>query len=89
MKNIKKLASLGVIIAAFGSTVAFADDAQLQNRLAAQRAQNPPADRHSTVAVYSNRQGVNRTTEDERSEVRFEIRNNAHGQAFGAYAPAK
>jgi hypothetical protein len=89
MKNITKLAALAVIAAAFGSTAAFADDPQLQNRLAAQRAQNPSADRNSTVAVYANRQGVGRTTEDERSEVRFEIRANTHGQSFGAYTSAK
>jgi hypothetical protein len=90
MKHITKLAFLGAIIAAFGATVALADDAQLQNRLAMQRAQNPSTVRSSTIAVYSNRQGVTRTTQDERSDVaRFEIRTNAHGQTFAAYAPAQ
>jgi hypothetical protein len=89
MKNVTKLASLGAIIAAFGATLAVADDAQLQNRLNTQRVQNPPPDRSSTVAVYSNRQGASRTAQDERPELRFEIRTTAHGAPIYTYAPAK
>ncbi len=89
MKHTTKLAFLGAIIAAFGTTVALADDPQLQNRLAMQRAQNPSPSPSSTIAVFSNRQGVTRTTLDKRSDVaRFEIRTNAHGQTFTASASA-
>jgi hypothetical protein len=89
MKHITKLASIAALTAAFGATVALADDAQLQNRLSLQRAQNPSADRNSTVAVYSNRQGIGRVVQDERPELRFEIRATAHGAATYTYVPVK
>src|ERR1700743_1503130 len=89
MKLITKFAVLG-ILTSFGITAAFADDPQLQNRLNSQRTQNVETAKTPTTALYSNGQGVGRTTamQDQRTDVRFEIRTNAHGQTFNTYAPA-
>ena len=90
MKTITKLSFIIAAAALFGGSAAFADDQQLQNRLALQRAQNPQGSpRTTTIAVYANQRGVGRcAVQDVRSESRFELRSNAHGQTFGAYVPA-
>lgn len=91
MKNLIKFTLLAAVAATLGTTAAFADDQQLQNRLAIQRAQAEQANPRTTIAVYGTR-GVGRserTTNERRSETRFELRSNAHGQRFGAYVPAK
>ncbi len=89
MKLITKFAVLS-ILTSFGISAAFADDPQLQNRLNSQRTQTVETVKSPTIALYSNGQGVGRTmaTTDQRSDVRFEIRTNAHGQTFNTYAPA-
>ena len=90
MKLLTKLSLIAATIAALGTSAAFADDQQLQNRLAMQRAQDAKNSQRTTVAVYANQRGVGRcTVQNERAEVRFELRSNAHGQTFGAYVPAK
>ena len=91
MKLLTKLSLIAATVAALGTSAAFADDQQLQNRLALQRAQaSQGSQRTTTVAVYANQRGVGRgTMQNDRSETRFELRSNAHGQTFGAYVPAK
>ena len=91
MKLLTKLSLIAATVAAIGTSAAFADDQQLQNRLALQRAQAPQgSDRTTTVAVYANQRGVGRSAvQNDRSEARFELRSNAHGQTFGAYVPVK
>jgi hypothetical protein len=90
MKHIMKLSFITAIVAVFGTTAAFADDQQLQNRLATQRAQAPDSRATRTVALYTNGFALGRTeTAAQRSEIRFELRSNAHGQTFGAYAAIK
>ena len=90
MKTIAKLSFTAALFVA--TSVAFADDPQLQNRLAVQRAQadreNQPA---TTVAVYANGRGVGRTVARQapRLEARYEVTTDAHGQARGAYVPAR
>ena len=92
MKLLTKLTLVAATFAVLGSSAAFADDQQLQNRLALQRAHNTQGSlRTTTVAVYGNHRGIGRssTVRDHRSESRFELRSNAHGQTFGAYVPVK
>jgi hypothetical protein len=88
-----KLSLFAAAIAAFGTSLAFADDAQLQNRLAAQRAQDAARnERETTVAVYAQARGLGRRENvvvEERSDVRLEQRSNARGQQIYLYAPAK
>jgi hypothetical protein len=90
MKSIMKRSILAASVAVIATSAAFADDPQLQNRLALQRAQGAQSDRMTTVAVYANDRGVGRSAMQEtRSESRFELRTNAHGQTFVAYVPVK
>lgn len=92
MKTITKLSLIAATLAVFGASTALADDQQLQNRLAMQRAQNPQGSlRTTTVAIY-NVKGLTlgRTASTEQPlETRFELRSNAHGQQFGVFAPVK
>ena len=91
MKLLTKLTLITATVAALGAGAAFADDQQLQNRLAFQRAQDSQGSlRTTTVAVYANQRGVGRSAvQDDRSEARFELRSNAHGQTYGAYVAAE
>lgn len=91
MKTIKKLSLITATLAVFSTTTAFADNQQMQKQMALQRAQNAQKGQTTTtVAVYANERGVGRSeTQAARSELRFERRSNAHGEAFGAYTPAK
>lgn len=90
MKSITKLSFLAATVAVIATSAAFADDQQLQNQLALQRAQGAQASGTTTVAVYTNDRGVGRSAMQEtRSESRFELRSNAHGQTYGAYVPVK
>jgi hypothetical protein len=90
MKHITTFALITAALAALGTTAAFADDQQLQNRLALQRAQMERNQR-TTIAVYAGRHGVGQrhTTIPKRAETRFELRSNAHGQQFGVFVPVK
>ena len=88
MKLITKQSLLTAALAVIATSAAFADDQQLQNRLALDRARNTPASRTATVAVYANDRSVGRSeTRAARTESRFELRSNAHGQTFGAFVP--
>lgn len=90
MKTLLKLTLLAAFAATLGTGAALADDQQLQNRLAIQRAQAEKSQR-TTIAVYGTR-GVGRSERqmhERRAETRFELRSNAHGQQFGAYVPVK
>ena len=92
MKLLTKFTLIAATFAAFGTSAAFADDQQLQNRLAIQRAQDSQGSlRTTTVAVYGNRRGVGASCamQEQRPESRFELRSNAHGQTFGVYVPVK
>ncbi len=93
MKLLTKLALIAATLATIGTTAAFADDQQLQNRLVLQRAQNSQGSLRTTttVAVYGSQRGVGRSSimQDQPSESRFELRSNAHGQTFGVYVPVK
>ena len=89
MKTLTKLAFLAAAVAAIGTSAAFADDQQLQNRLALQRAQ--ASQKSTTIAVYVGHHGVvsRSAMQDQRAELRFERRMNAKGQEFGIYVPLK
>ena len=89
MKTNVKLAFLAAAVAAIGTSAAFADDQQLQNRLALQRAQ--ASQKPTTIAVYAGRHGVvsRSAMQNQLSDVRFERRMNAKGQEFGIYVPLK
>ena len=89
MKTITKLAFLAAAVAAIGTSAAVADDQQLQNRLALQRAQ--ASQKSTTIAVYAGHQGVvsRSAMQGQRPDLRFERRMNAKGQEFGIYVPLK
>lgn len=89
MKNFTKLALIVAALAAVGTSAAFADDQQLQNRLALQRSQD--SRRAPTIAVYAVKGLTLGRTDStrQRAESHFELRSNAHGQTFGAYVPGK
>ena len=90
MNTLTKVSFLAAVAAVLGTTAALADDQQLQNRLAIQRAQDAKNQRTTTVGVYAGDRGVGRNyrrSVERRSETRFEWRTNAHGQQFGVYVP--
>ena len=90
MKLLTKLTLIAASFAVIGTSAAFADDQQLQNRLAAECARASPPAQQTTVAAYANQRGTGRMNVNEQpSESRFELRSNAHGQTFGAYVPVK
>jgi hypothetical protein len=88
MKFITKRSLIPTAIAVITASTAFADDPQLQNRLALERARNAQATR-TTVAVYAKDRGVGRSqSQAGKAESRFELRYNQHGQAFGSFVRA-
>jgi hypothetical protein len=88
MKAITKRSLIPAAIAVIVTSTAFADDPQLQNRLALERARNEQAS-GTTVAVYAKDRGVGHSqTQAVKTESRFELRYNQHGQAFGSFVPA-
>ena len=92
MKLLTKLSLVAAAITTIATSAAFADDQQLQNRIALERSLNAPRAQQTTVAVYANQRGVGRTEANMNSqpaETRFELRSNAHGQTFGAWVPSK
>jgi hypothetical protein len=90
MKHIIKFSFITEIIAVLGTTAVFADDQQLQNRLAAHRAQAPNDRESTTVGLYNNGSALALTeTATQPSESRFELRLNGHGQTIEAYVPVK
>ena len=90
MKLFTKLSLIATTFAVIGTSAALADDQQLQNRLALERAQASPPAQQTTVAAYANQRGMGRMNmNDQPAESRFELRSNAHGQTFGAYVPVK
>jgi hypothetical protein len=89
MKLLTNLSFIAAAVVALGSSAALADDSQLQNRLAAQYAQEASRTSNSpTVALYSTRND-NGATQDEHSQVRFEVRSNGHGQVYGYYVSVR
>ena len=89
MKIMIKLTSLAAIIAAFAGAAAYADDPQLQERLALQRAQDARTGQGPTIAFYSHGRGMGQTKDEARPKLHFEMRYNAEGQAFGVYTTGK
>ncbi len=93
MKTVMKLSLVVATIAAFGTSVALADDQQLQNRLSVQQQQQDAQrnQKSTTIAVYADRHGVSQrgAMQSDRSETSFELRSNGHGQTSGAYVPAR
>ena len=92
MKLLTKLSLIAATLATIGTSAAFADNQQLQNQLALDRAQNAPRIQQTTIAVYANQRGVGRSDvsrTQQGPESRFELRSNAHGQTVGAYVPVK
>jgi hypothetical protein len=85
MKTIAKFSLIATTLAVIASSTAFADDPQLQNRLAVQRQAEPS---QTTVAVYVNKRGVGRANRATPAE-RFELRTNPHGQTYGARVQGK
>jgi hypothetical protein len=92
MKLLTKLSLVAAIFAAIRTTSAFADDPQLQNRLALDRVQNSAPAQPTTVAVYANQHSVGRTEISmyaQQPESRFELHSNGHGQTFGLWVESK
>ena len=85
-----KLTKLSLILATFaaiGASAAFADDQQLTNRLAVQRAQDIQTGRQAaSVAVYADQRGIgSNAAQGERSDVHFALRFDSHGHTYGSY----
>lgn len=86
MKFSTKLAFIATAVVAFGSSTAFADDPQLQTRIAAQRQAAERDKQSTTVAVYAGGHvGHRHMMQNQRSATRFEVRSNAHGQTYGVF----
>lgn len=89
MKHTMKLAALSAMIVAFAGAAAYADDSQLQNRLAVQRAQDTKTGTGLTIALFGNHKGIGEAKNDVRPKLRFETRYNSEGEAFGVYTTAE
>lgn len=88
MRSSSKLSFIAAAVAVIATGTALADDPQLQNRLALERARNTPASQ-TTVAVYANGRGLGHAkTGATSTETRFELRSNPHGQTRGAFVSA-
>jgi hypothetical protein len=89
MKTIAKLSSIIIgASAALAAGTAYADDPQLQNRLARERAQQEAAWQEAettTVGVYVNHRGLYPELTAQPEETHFEWRQNPHGGGYGAY----
>jgi hypothetical protein len=85
--HMKLTLSLAIASLALVTATSFADDPQLQNRLATQKVAK---EQTTTIAVYTHKQAVaqNCGCKEENSAPKFEQRVNAHGQAFTAHTVA-
>jgi hypothetical protein len=90
MKLISKLTLAALATSMIATTVASADDQQLQNRLALQQAQNSPrllqTNGQTSVAVYAGQRDVGRrdAIRNNASQTHFEWRHNGSG-GYGAF----
>jgi hypothetical protein len=91
MKTISKLSLVAAAIAAIGSSVALADDPQLQYRLALQRQEAERSQKSTTVGVYAVKGLTLGRAESskQRSEGRFEWRTPIKGQPYRVFVPAR
>jgi hypothetical protein len=81
MKLITNLSIIAALVAAFGTSAAFADDPQLQNRLAVQRAQAQGNERATTVAVYAVKgNALGRTDSKPETTIAFSGHNKSIGR---------
>ena len=85
-----KLAKLTLIAATFAtlaSSAAFADNSTLRTLIDLDRQRAERNKKATTVAVYTNRQGVGErcATKEQRSTSHWEWRWNANGQRFGLF----
>jgi hypothetical protein len=88
MKHSLTFSLIAATVSALGISSAFADDPNLQNRLAIERAQDSSQALNSpSMAIYSTRNGVGaRTPEARRPGFRFHLRSNPQGQFEGSYS---
>jgi hypothetical protein len=77
MKLITKFSLIAAALAVFGAISARADDQQLANRLAIERAQASNAT--TTVAVFSGGQGLGGAAQTGAQEKQLAQRNDGHG----------
>ena len=90
MQLLTKLTLAAVVLTAIGTSATFADDQRLENRLAADQAQNSPRVEQTTVAVYANHHSVGRadaTTADNGQQ--YVIRLNGHSTPIGVWIDAR
>lgn len=88
MKLLTKL-TLAAAAAAFGTSIAMADDRQVDRRTPERvRAER---DSRSTVGVYAERRDVSQreTIATPQPAMRFELRSSSQGQVFGTWVPVK
>jgi hypothetical protein len=86
MKHVLTSTVATFILAVCGTTVTLADDPQLPNRLAIQRAAAPAPDHTTTVGVYSHGGVVgDRVIRESSPGVIYEFHPNGHGQLNGLY----
>ncbi|MGC3988272.1 MAG: hypothetical protein QM796_01045 [Chthoniobacteraceae bacterium] len=81
MKITTKLALIVATLATFGTTAAFADSPELQNRLALNRQLAASNQSPTTVALYATRHGLGqRAMESQCMKPQVQLRYDAHGQ---------
>lgn len=88
MKTLIKPTLLAAALAVTGTSAAFADSPQNENRIALER--HTAAQQSTTVAVYSGHQGASQQEyRTQRPEPRLETRTNARGHEFRIYVPVE
>ncbi len=90
MKPITNLPCFAVTVAFALSSAAIADDQQLQNRLALERARVAKTRITATTSApgVTNRAAAHAEAQTASAQWRFKLRRDAHGQTFGTYVPS-
>jgi len=86
MKTISKLMLIAATLATLGTSAAFGDNQQLVMRNTRERFDEQRQQKAGTIAVYSDRQGVNEWGATDRTGMHFEFR-LVGGKYTGLYVP--
>ena len=87
MKIITKITTIAAIAAAISTSVVFADDQQLENRLTATQSETTTGNQ-PTIAFDASQFGIGKILKDAETPTRYEqLRYDGHGETTGAYVP--
>jgi len=88
MKTLTRLIAIVATTALLGGVTTFADDSQLQNRLAVQR-QIEASKGATTIALYGHRTGIGSSTgKAKTAALKVEAHYTPHGTAHYRFVPA-